>query len=423
MEKLSGHKRRQAAPGVPQQGLDVFDTDVVEEPLEGRMILNVGPQHPSTHGVLRVVVTLEGEQILDAKPVMGYLHTGIEKDAESKTYVKTITFTDRTSYLTPLNNELALMLAVERLMDVEVPPRAQYIRVLMCELDRLASHLVWLATMALELGAMSVMLYCFRERDLILDIVEMVSGQRMMASYFRFGGLAWELPEDFDAAVSRFLTEFPDRMDEYETLLTRNPIWLERTEGVGVIDAATATALGLSGPSLRASGVDWDLRRDMPYAAYDEFDFDVAVADDGDVYARYRVRLEEMRQSVRIAWQGLEKVRATAGASIRTENRKVTPPPRSELDTSMEAVIHHFKLWTEGIKPPVGEVYAAVEAARGELGFYVISDGSGKPYRWHIRGPSFYNLQSLLPMVKGELFADMIAIIASLDPVMGEVDR
>jgi NADH-quinone oxidoreductase subunit D len=402
-----------------------FDTDrdIVDEPLEGRMVLNVGPQHPSTHGVLRVVVVMEGERIVDAKPVIGYLHTGIEKEAESKTYVKTVTFTDRTSYLTPLNNELALMLAVERLMDVDVPERAQYIRVLLCELDRLASHLVWLATMALELGAMSVMLYCFRERESILDIIEMVSGARMMASYFRFGGLAWELPDGFHEAVSSFLTEFPDRLAEYETLLTRNPIWLERTQGVGVIDGETAIGLGLSGPPLRASGVDWDLRRDMPYAAYEEFDFDVAVGDDGDVYTRYLVRLEEMRQSVRIAWQGLEKVQATAGAPIRSANRKVTPPPRSELDTSMEAVIHHFKLWTEGLKPPVGEVYAAVEAARGELGFYIVSDGSGKPYRWHIRGPSFVNLQSLLPMVKGELFADLIAIIASIDPIMGEVDR
>ncbi|MBS1253903.1 MAG: NADH-quinone oxidoreductase subunit 4 [Anaerolineales bacterium] len=399
------------------------DIEVIEEPLEGRMVLNVGPQHPSTHGVLRMVVELEGERIVDLRPVIGYLHTGIEKEAEFKTYAKSITFTDRMSYVSPLNNELAYMLAVERLMDVEVPKRAQYIRVLLCELDRLASHLIWLGTHGLELGAMSVMLYCFRERETILDIMEMVSGQRMMASYFRFGGLAWELPDEFETAVTNFLTEFPDRLAEYEALLTRNPIWVERTKDIGHLDPDEALALGVTGPMLRASGVDWDLRRDMPYSAYDEFDFDVAVNDGCDVYARYLVRLEEMRQSVRIAWQGLEKLEGTAGQPIKSPNRKVTPPPREELDTSMEAVIHHFKLWTEGFKPPVGEAYAAVEAPRGELGFYIVSDGSGKPYRWHMRSPSFANLQSIAPMAEGGLFADLIAIGASLDPIMGEVDR
>lgn len=399
------------------------DIEVVEEPLEGRMVLNVGPQHPSTHGVLRMVVELEGERVIDVRPVIGYLHTGIEKEAETKIYVKSITFTDRMSYCSPLNNELAYMLAVEKLMDVEVPKRAQYIRVLLCELDRLASHLIWLGTHGLELGAMSVMLYCFRERETILDIIEMVSGQRMMASYFRFGGLAWELPAEFDGAVTNFLTDLPDRLAEYEALLTRNPIWIERTKGIGYLDPDEAVALGVTGPMLRASGVDWDLRRDMPYSSYDEFEFDVAVDDAGDVYARYLVRLEEMRQSVRIAWQALEKVRETAGQRIRSPNRKVTPPPREELDTSMEAVIHHFKLWTEGFKPPVGEAYAAVEAPRGELGFYIVSDGSGKPYRWHMRSPSFVNLQSIAPMARGGLFADLIAIGASLDPIMGEVDR
>lgn len=398
-------------------------TEVMTEPLEGRMILNIGPQHPSTHGVLRLIVELEGEHVINVTPDVGFLHTGIEKEAEYKTYNKTITFTDRMSYLTPLNNELAFMLAVEKLMDIDVPKRGQYIRVLLCELDRLASHLVWLGTTALELGAMSVMLYCFRERETILDIIEMVSGARMMASYFRVGGVAWELPEGFEEAVAGFLTEFPDRLAEYEALLSRNPIWLERTRGIGVIDAETALGLGLSGPSLRAAGVDWDLRRDMPYSSYDEFEFDVAVAHEGDVYARYVVRVEEMRQSARIVWQALEKLRETAGQPVRTDNRKVTPPPREELDTSMEALIHHFKLWTEGFKPPVGEVYAAVEAARGELGFYIVSDGSGKPYRWHMRAPSFINLQSVAPMTKDCLIADLIAVVASLDPVMGEVDR
>lgn len=405
------------------QDFTSFETEIIEEPLEGRMVLNVGPQHPSMHGVLRVVVELEGERLIDARPVIGYLHTGIEKEAESKIYVKSITFTDRMSYVSPLNNELAYMLAVETLMDVGVPERAQYIRVMLCELDRLASHLIWLGTTALELGAMSVMLYCFRERETVLDIMEMVSGARMMTAYFRFGGVAWELPDEFDEAVTNFLTDLPDRLAEYEALLTRNPIWLERTKDVGYLDAETVLALGVSGPMARASGIDWDLRRDMPYSSYDEFDFDVPVEQDGDAYARYLVRLEEMRQSVRIVWQALEKMRETAGQPIKSDNRKVVPPPREELDTSMESVIHHFKLWTEGFKPPVGEAYAAVEAPRGELGFYIVSDGSGKPYRWHMRSPSFVNLQSVAPMVKGSLFADMIAAIASLDPIMGEVDR
>lgn len=405
------------------QDFTPFETEIVEEPLEGRMVLNVGPQHPSTHGVLRMVVELEGERVLALRPVIGYLHTGIEKEAETKIYVKSITFTDRMSYVSPLNNELAYILAVEKLMDVDVPKRAQYIRVLLCELDRLASHLIWLGTHGLELGAMSVMLYCFRERETVLDIMEMVSGARMMGSYFRFGGLAWELPDGFEEAVTSFLTEFPDRLAEYEALLTRNPIWLERTKGIGYLDAEMALSLGVSGPMLRASDVDWDLRRDMPYSSYDEFDFDVAVEQEGDVYARYLVRLEEMRQSVRIVWQALEKLRETAGQPVKSDNRKVVPPPREELDTSMEAVIHHFKLWTEGFKPPVGEAYAAVEAPRGELGFYIVSDGSGKPYRWHMRSPSFVNLQSLEPMAKEGLFADLIAVVASLDPIMGEVDR
>lgn len=407
----------------PDAALFEPDVEVIEEPLEGRMVLNVGPQHPSTHGVLRMVVELQGERVVDLRPVIGYLHTGIEKEAETKIYTKSITFTDRMSYVSPLNNELAYMLAVEKLMDVGVPKRAQYIRVLLCELDRLASHLIWLGTHGLELGAMSMLLYCFRERETILDIMEMVSGQRMMASYFRFGGVAWELPDEFGEAVTNFLTEFPDRLAEYEALLTRNPIWIERTKGVGYLDPDLAVALGVTGPMLRASGVNWDLRRDMPYSSYDEFDFDVAVDDECDVYARYLVRLEEMRQSVRIVWQGLEKLGETAGQPIKSDNRKVTPPPREELDTSMEAVIHHFKLWTEGFKPPVGEVYAAVEAPRGELGFYIVSDGSGKPYRWHMRSPSFVNLQSLAPMAEDGLFADLIAIGASLDPIMGEVDR
>ena len=403
--------------------LQIVGLEGEEDRLGERMVLNIGPQHPSTHGVLRLVVELEGETIVQALPDIGFLHTGIEKTAEHKKYIQSITFTDRMAYLSPLHNELAYMLAVEKLVDVDVPKRAQYIRVLLCELERIASHLVWLATHGLELGALSVFLYCFRERETILDIMEMVSGQRMMASYFRVGGVAWELPEGFEEAVEGFLNEFPARMAEYEDLLTQNPIWLERTQGIGVIDGETAIAVGLTGPSLRASGVDWDLRRDMPYSSYEEFEFDVPVAQEGDVYARYVVRMEEMRQAARIARQALEKVRETKGQPHISDNRKVVPPPREELDTSMEALIHHFKLWTEGFKPPVGEAYAAVEAPRGELGFYIVSDGSAKPYRWHMRAPSFVNLQALPIMSKGYLIADLIAIIASLDPVMGEVDR
>ena len=408
------------------QVLDASALQVVgleEDRLGEHMVLNIGPQHPSTHGVLRLVVELEGEEIVQALPDVGFLHTGIEKTAEHKKYIQAITFTDRMAYLSPLHNELAYMLAVEKLMDVDVPKRAQYIRVLLCELERIASHLVWLATHGLELGALSVFLYCFRERETILDIMEMVSGQRMMASYFRVGGVAWELPEGFEEAVTAFLNEFPSRIAEYEDLLTENPIWLERTKGIGVIDGETAIAVGLSGPLLRASGVDWDLRRDMPYSSYEEFEFDVPLAQEGDVYARYVVRMEEMRQATRIARQALEKVRETAGQPHISDNRKVVPPPREELDTSMESLIHHFKLWTEGFKPPPGEVYAAVEAPRGELGFYIVSDGSAKPYRWHMRAPSFVNLQAVPVIAKGYLIADLIAIIASLDPVMGEVDR
>ncbi|MFQ6058348.1 MAG: NADH dehydrogenase (quinone) subunit D [Anaerolineae bacterium] len=391
-----------------------------EEAAQETMILNLGPQHPSTHGVLRLMVELDGERVVKATPDVGYLHTGVEKTFEHKTYTKGIPLTDRLDYLSPMFNNLAYVLAVEKLMDVEVPLRAQYMRVLLCELTRIASHLVWLATHGLDLGAMSVFLYCFRERELILDIFEMVSGARMMASYFRVGGLVEDVPPGFEEAVRAFIELFPSRLADYEALLTRNPIWLERTRGVGAISAQEAIAYGLTGPSLRACGVEWDIRKAFPYSSYDRFDFEVPLGSHGDVYDRYVVRMEEMRQSVRIVQQALDDL--PEGPFI-TDDRKVAPPPKQELATSMEAVIHHFKLWTEGFQPPEGEVYAAVESPRGELGYYVVSDGSSKPYRVHVRAPSFVNLQSLPLMARDGLVADLVAVIASVDPVLGEVDR
>ncbi len=391
-----------------------------EDPFSQRMTINMGPQHPSTHGVLRLVLTLDGEQVVDCQPDVGYLHTGIEKNMEAKCYLKALTMTDRLDYLSPMFNNLAYVMAIEKLFDAQVPLRAQYARVILCELTRINSHLVWLGTHALDIGAMSVFLYCFRERELVLDIFEAVSGARMMSSYFRPGGLAKDLPPEFEDMVRDFIDLFPARMQEYEALLTRNPIWLQRTRGVGVILAEDAIALGVTGPTLRSTGVDWDLRKDMPYSSYDHFQFDVPVGSNGDVYDRYLVRMEEMRQSVRIIRQALDNL--PDGPYI-TDNRKLAPPPKHELATSMESLIHHFKIWTEGIKPPPGEAYAAVESPRGELGFYIVSDGTAKPYRVHVRAPSFINLQALPIQARGALVADMVAIIASADPIMGEVDR
>ena len=387
---------------------------------EERVILSMGPQHPSTHGVLRLVLELEGETVVRALYDIGYLHTGFEKSFEDKTYTQGITLTDRMDYLAPLSNNLGFCLAVEKLLDIEIPPRAQWIRVLLTELTRIQSHLVWLGSHAIDLGAMSVLLYCFREREDILHIFEMVSGQRMMTSYFRIGGLALEPPLGWLKRVEKFVKAFPGHLKEYEDLLTKNPIWLRRTVGIGKLTADEAIAWGLSGPSLRGSGVDWDIRKNQPYSSYDKFDFKVPTRPEGDVYARYLVRLEEMRQSLRIVQQALEGL---PEGPVMANAPHIVLPDRESMKTSIEALIYHFKIVTEGFHPPVGEVYQAIESPRGELGFYMVSDGSPKPFRCHVRAPSFANLQALPKMIEGRLIADVVACIGTIDIVLGEVDR
>jgi NADH-quinone oxidoreductase subunit D len=387
---------------------------------EERVILSMGPQHPSTHGVLRLVLELEGETVVRAMYDIGYLHTGFEKSFESKTYTQGIPLTDRMDYLSSLSNNLGFCLAVEKLLDLEIPPRAQWIRVLLTELTRIQSHLVWLGTHAIDLGAMSVLLYCFREREDILRIFEMVSGQRMMTSYFRIGGLALEPPLGWLKQVAKFVKAFPGHLEEYENLLTKNPIWLKRTVGIGTLTGDEAIAWGLSGPSLRGSGVNWDIRKNEPYSSYDEFDFIVPTRPEGDVYARYLVRLEEMRQSLRIVQQAMDGL---PEGPIRANAPHIVLPDRESMKTSIEALIYHFKIVTEGFHPPVGEVYQAIEAPRGELGFYMVSDGSPKPFRCHVRAPSFANLQALPKMIEGRLIADVVACIGTIDIVLGEVDR
>jgi NADH-quinone oxidoreductase subunit D len=387
---------------------------------EERVILSMGPQHPSTHGVLRLVLELDGETVVRAMYDIGYLHTGFEKSFEDKTYSQDITLTDRMDYLNPLGNNLGFCLAVEKLLDIEVPARAQWIRVLLTELTRIQSHLVWLGTHAIDLGAMSVMLYCFRERETVLHIFEMVSGQRMMASYFRIGGLALEPPLGWLKLVEKFVKVFPARLAEYEGLLTKNPIWLRRTVGIGTLTADEAIAWGLSGPSLRGSGVDYDIRKKEPYSSYEKFDFKVPTRTEGDVYARYLVRLEEIRQSLRIVQQAMDGI---PEGPIKANAPHIVLPDRESMKTSIEALIYHFKIVTEGFHPPVGEVYQAVESPRGELGFYMVSDGSPKPFRCHVRAPSFANLQALPKMIEGRLIADVVACIGSIDIILGEVDR
>ncbi len=385
------------------------------------MVLNMGPQHPSTHGVLRVVLELEGETVVRAQPVIGYLHTGIEKTCEAKTYSQVIPLTDRIDYLAPLSNNLCYCLAVEKLLGLEVPKRAQYIRVLLTELTRISSHLVWLGTHAIDLGAMSVFLYCFREREDLQKIFEMVSGQRMMTSYFRIGGLALEPPPGWLNRVAHFVDAFPARIDDYENLLTKNRIWLGRTQGVGTLSATDAIAIGVSGPSLRGSGVAYDVRKYFPYSSYDEFDFDVPTQTAGDCYARYLVRVAELRESLKIVRQAMKKIPPTG--PIRTEAPGIVPPPREEMKTSIEGLIYHFKIFTEGFAPPPGEVYQVIESPRGELGFFVSSDGSAKPHRVKVRAPSFVNLEALPKLVEGRLLADVVACIGTIDIVLGEVDR
>jgi NADH-quinone oxidoreductase subunit D len=387
---------------------------------EERVILSMGPQHPSTHGVLRLVLELDGETVIRSIFDIGYLHTGFEKSFEDKTYSQGITLTDRMDYLAPLSNNLAYCLAIEKLLELEVPPKAQWARVLLTELTRVGSHLVWLGTHAIDIGAMSMFLYCFREREEILRIFEMVSGQRMMTSYFRVGGLALEPPLGWLDRVKKILDTFPERVDEYEDLLTKNPIWLRRTQGVGTISAADGIAVGLSGPSLRGSGVDWDLRKKQPYSSYDKFDFNVPTRSEGDVYARYLVRVAEIRESLKIVRQALEGM---PEGPIKANAPHIVLPDRESMKTSIEALIYHFKIVTEGFHPPVGEVYQAIESPRGELGIYMVSDGSPKPFRCHVRAPSFANLQALAKMMEGRLIADAVACIGSIDVVLGEIDR
>ncbi len=394
---------------------------VSERAIQGEtMLLNMGPQHPSTHGVLRLLLELDGEVVVNCLPDIGYLHTGIEKNMEAKTYQKAEVMTDRMDYLNPLGNNLAYCMAVEKLVGLDVPPRAQALRVILVELQRIASHLVWIGTHALDLAAMSVFMYAFREREQILDIFELVSGQRMMTTYIRPGGVWRDVPVEFEAMVREFLRTFPRRVDEYEALLTRNPFFLDRLLGIGKLSKEKALQYGVTGPILRASGVDWDLRKKRPYMGYEQYDFNVPVRTEGDNYARFLVRVQEMRESLKIIEQALNKLPM---GPVRSNNRKFVPPPRSEIGVSMEALIHHFKLWTEGFEAPKGAIYSAVESPRGELGVYLEGDGGPKPYRIHMRTPSFENLFVISELARGHLIADLVAIIGSLDFVLGDIDR
>jgi NADH-quinone oxidoreductase subunit D len=394
-------------------GMEIIDA-------EEHMLLSMGPQHPSTHGVLRLLVELDGETVVNLAADIGFLHTGVEKNMEAKTYTKALVMTDRLDYLSPWSNNLGYIMAVEKLLGVEVTPRATAIRVILSELSRISSHLVWLGTHALDLAAMSVFLYCFREREYLLDIYEMVGGQRMMVSYFRPGGMWRDVPEEFEPAVRQFLDFFPAKIADYEALLKNNPIWNQRTRDVGVISGEDAVAWGMTGPSLRGSGVDWDIRKAQPYLNYADYEFDVPLETGGDVYARYRCRVREMHESLRIIRQALDKM---PKGPVNIDDRKIVPPPRAELGLSMEAVIHHFKLWTEGFSAPEGFVYHSVESPRGEFGCYLRGDGGPKPARVHFRTPSYVHLASLPLLGKDGFVADLVAIIGSVDIVLGEIDR
>ncbi len=399
------------------------DSEVISEATgttPRRMTLNMGPQHPSTHGVLRLVLELEGETVVKAGADVGYLHTGIEKECEAKTYQQAVTLTDRTDYLCPLINNLCYCLGVEKLLGLEIPPLAQWMRVMLGELTRINSHLVWLGTHAMDMGAMSVFLYCFREREEILRIFEMFSGQRMMTSYFRIGGLALEPPRGWQNVVRKFIDAFPSRVDEYEDLLTKNPIWERRTKGVGCASLEDLLDHAVTGPMLRAAGLAWDIRKSEPYTGYEHFDFDIPTRTTGDVYARYQVRIEELRQSARIVKQALDGM---PSGPWTADAPKVVLPEREKMKTQMEALIYHFKIVTEGFRVPEGDVYQVVESPRGELGYYIVSDGTSHPYRVFIHGPSFGNLQGLPKMVEGRLVADAIASLGSTDFVLGDVDR
>jgi len=384
------------------------------------VLINMGPQHPSTHGVLRVILELDGETVVKATPDIGFLHTGIEKTMENKTYAQVIPLTDRMDYVANLSNNLAYLLAVEKLLDIQAPPKAQVIRVLLTELTRINSHLVWVGSHAMDLGAQSMIMYAFREREKLLDLFELCSGQRMMTSYFRIGGLAQDIPEGFEAKVREIAETFPDRFDDYERLLTKNRIWLNRTVGVGKISTEDAIDLGVSGPILRASGMKWDIRKSNPYSGYEKFDFDIPTGENGDVYDRYLVRVEEMRQSIRIVKQALDGI--PAGDYV-ARVPGVVLPPKEEVMSNIEALIFQFKLVVEGFTPPVGEVYHSIEGPKGEIGYYIVSDGSNKPYRVRVRPPCFANLSALPKMVEGRLLADVVAVIGSIDIVLGEIDR
>ncbi|MBX7233759.1 MAG: NADH dehydrogenase (quinone) subunit D [Caldilineales bacterium] len=408
-------------------GKQIMQTNQQPEPVPGRMdskhmVVNMGPQHPATHGVLRLIVELDGERIIAVQPDIGYLHSGFEKQGENIRYKDFVYYTDRMDYVSAMQNNLAYCLAVEKLMGIEAPPRGQAIRVIICELQRIASHLVWLATHVLDVGGtgMSLLMYAFREREEILDLFEMVCGARLTTSYLRVGGVNWDLPPAFEPKVRDLLGRLPARFGEYERMLTDNPVFRRRLEGIGVLSAETCIAMGITGPMLRGSGVKYDLRKTQPYCNYDHYDFEIPCYPQGDSYARYFVRLEEMRQSVRIVRQALD---ALPDGDFLIDDPKIAPPKRELLDQSMEAVIHHFKLFTEGFRPPVGEAYHGIEASKGEMGVYLISDGSAHPYRCRVRTPSFVNLQSIELMSKGHLFSDLVTIIGSIDIVLGDVDR
>jgi NADH-quinone oxidoreductase subunit D len=426
------------AERVPQelQGVEMARGVSAERLREDLLVVNMGPQHPSTHGVLRLLLTLDGEEVVDLRPIVGYLHTGIEKNAEYRNWQQAVTFVTRADYLSPFFNELAFCLSAERLLGIEAPPRARAVRVLVCELNRIASHLVWLATTGLELGAISIMVYGFRERERLLDIFEMISGLRMNHAYLRIGGLAMDLPDDAEDTIRGYLKELPKRFDEYEHILTGNPIWQERNRGVGVLTAEECKRIGVTGPLLRAAGVAHDLRKVEPYSGYDQYEFDVPTRTEADCYARYEIRMAEMRESVKIAEQVLDSI---PGGPVMIEDPKLRWPAHLEvgpdgignseeyvrhiMEESMEALINHFKIVTQGIRVPAGEVYTPVESPRGELGYYVVSDGGIRPYRVRVRDPSFCNIPALPHMVRGRLVADVIASVASIDPVMGGIDR
>jgi NADH-quinone oxidoreductase subunit D len=395
-------------------GQDALPTD------DDRMIINLGPQHPSTHGVLRLMLELQGETVLRCKPVVGYLHTGMEKTAENLTYVQGGTNVTRMDYLAPIFNELAFAMAAEQLLGLELPPRAVWIRMLLCELNRISSHLLFLGTNGMDMAAVSMLLYGWREREEVLRFFQKVTGLRMNHNFVRVGGVAADLPDGWRDDVLHLLDLIPPRLDEYDVLMTNQPIWRGRLQGVGTITSQEALALGATGPILRSTGVPWDLRRNMPYLAYDEVDFDVIVGTYGDCFDRYSIRLAEVRESIKIVHQILDKM---PPGDYRVQDKKVTPPPRARIDESMEALIHHFKVFTEGFKVPEGEVYVGIEGPRGETGCYMVSDGTGKPFRCHIRGPSFVNLQCLAHMMHNSLVADAVAVISSVDPVLGDVDR